>query len=140
MYLPSAGTVMFEFSDKQELRRRYGKIHDQVHSTGAPRLAVARTNHPPLSAASWSKMGALYLQTASVSAVRVLPVMRTAGTCRARFKPRVTSSLEPTSSWMQLQNSANPIAESHHLSLCFPLPLSEECIPASCLHLTPLSL
>ncbi|KAL0776969.1 hypothetical protein CaCOL14_006487 [Colletotrichum acutatum] len=64
------------------------------------------------------------MQTAQVSAVRVLPVMRIAGTCRARFKPRVTSSLEPPSSKVQLQNSANPIAESHHLSLCFPLPLS----------------
>ncbi|KXH63002.1 hypothetical protein CNYM01_09743 [Colletotrichum nymphaeae SA-01] len=52
---------MFEFSDKQELRRRYGKGHDQVQSTGAPQTGSLKNQPTPLSAASWSKIGALYL-------------------------------------------------------------------------------
>ncbi|KAK1485338.1 hypothetical protein CABS01_13633 [Colletotrichum abscissum] len=102
----------------------------RYRAPGPPSLAVSRTNQPPLSAASWSKIGALYL-SADCTSIRGA---RPARDAHRRYLPgevQAESYLQPGT--YQLVDAVAEQCQSNRrippycvcLSLCFPLPLSE---------------
>ncbi|UQC78438.1 uncharacterized protein CLUP02_03915 [Colletotrichum lupini] len=113
----------------------------RYRAPGPPSLAVSRTNQPPLSTASWSRIGALYL-SADCTSIRGA---RPARDAHRRYLPgevQAESYLQPGT--YQLEDAVAEQCQSNRRIppyVClsaFPSP-SLKCIPASCLHLTPLS-